>query len=304
MMRLTAALSHRYSALKYILFAREEDRVGYIRSPFVRTAAETVRHIKRDDVTLMSAGVAYYAVLSLFPLTLLLLGILTLFADSATARANLENFFSAYLPDSVGFVDQISRQSGTEASLLGLVGFVALLWSGTAMLSALTRAINRAFGLERHLPFYKERPLTILVGLGIIAAFAASLFGSAAIESVSQFDVPVIGSQGWVQAFAHLLPFLVTFTTFSMVYKLLPNTRTSWRNVLPAALIAATLFELAKVGFVVYLNRFASFEIYGSMTLLVILLVWSYVSAFVVLVGAEIVAVRREMDSSGVDIAA
>ena len=76
---------------------------------------------------LMAAGVAYYAVLSLFPLTLLLLSIMRLFTDSATARANLENFFSVYLPDSVGFVDQISGQDAELSGLLGIVGVIGLI---------------------------------------------------------------------------------------------------------------------------------------------------------------------------------
>ncbi len=302
-MPIVKALRDRKRALWYIMFQRAEDRAGYERSPFVRTAAETVKQIKRDDVTLMAAGVAYYAVLSLFPLTLLMLSILRFFTDSATARRNLENFFSVYLPDSVGFVDQISRQDAGVSGLLGLVGIAGLLWGGTAMLSALTRAINRAFGVRSHLPFYKERPQAVLVGLGIITAFAFSLFGSAAIESVSQFSVPVIGELAWVQVFARFLPFAVTFTTFTLVYKVLPNAKTRWRNILPAALLAAVMFELAKVVFLVYLNRVASFEVYGGMTLLVVLMVWSYFSAFVVLVGAELVAVRRRMDSSEIDIA-
>lgn len=303
-MQLRTALKNRYIAFRYIIFQREEDRAGYVRSPFVRIAAETVRQIKRDDVTLMAAGVAYYAVLSLFPLTLLMLGILRIFADSATARENLENFFSVYLPDSVGFVDQISTQDAGVSGLLGVVGFFGLLWGGTAMLSAMTRAINRAFDITSRRPFYKERPINIVVGIGVLVAFGASLFGSAAIESVAQFNVPVIGKQAWVQVFARLLPFAVTFTTFSLIYKLMPNASTTWRNVLPAALFAAVLFELAKDVFLLYLNRVASFEIYGGMTLLVVLLVWSYFSAFVVLVGAEVVAVRRQMDTPDIDIAA
>ncbi len=303
-MHFPSAVKDRYIALRYILFQKEQDRAGYVRSPIVRIAAETMRHVKRDDVTLMAAGVAYYAVLSLFPLTLLLLGILQRVSDSERARENLENFFSVYLPDSVGFVDQISTQDAGVSGLLGIVGFLGLLWGGTAMLSALTRAINRAFNITSQRPFYKERPLNIALGIGILATFGVSLSGSAAIESVAQFDVPVIGVQAWVQVFARLLPFAVTLTSFALIYKLMPNARTSWRNVLPAAVFTAVLFELAKIAFLIYLNRVASFEIYGGMTLLVVLLVWSYFSAFVVLLGAEIVAVRRELDASNVDIAA
>ena len=191
-------------------------------------------------------------------------------------------------------------QDAGVSSLTGVIGFIGLLWGATAMISALARAINRAFGIKTNLPFYKDRPRSILLGFGALTAFAAPLFGSAAIEAVAQFDVPVIGRQAWVQLFARLVPFALTVVTFALVYKLLPNVHPDWSNVMPAALLGAVLFELAKIVFLLYVNRIASFEIYGGMTLLVVLLVWSYFSALVVLVGAEVVAVRRQFarDSS------
>lgn len=299
-MRVISSVVDRASAIRRVAVTRPCERIRSIDNPWVRVAGETMRQIKRDDVTLMAAGVAYYAVLSLFPLTLLLLSILRLFADSATSRARLENFFSVYLPDSVGFVDQISGRDTGISGLVGIVGFIGLIWGATAMISALTRAINRAFDITTRRPFYKDRPRSILFGFGVLTAFAVSLFSSAAIESVAQFDVPVIGRQAWVQVFARLVPFALTLTTFALIYKLLPNVQLDWNNVIPAALLGAVLFELAKIVFLLYLNRVASFEIYGGMTLLVVLLVWSYFSALVVLVGAEVVAVRRRFaqDSS------
>lgn len=294
-MRIFSALKSRFDALRFVFSVGVNDRYGAIQSPWVRNAAETVRQIKRDDVTLLSAGVAYYAILSIFPLTLLLLAILRFFTDAATSRARLEEFFAVYLPDSVDFVDQISRPNTGVSGLLGLVGVLGLLWSGTAMISALTRAVNRAFGIRQDLPFYKDRPKSILLGLGVLTAFGISLFGSAAIEAISNFSVPVLGQQEWVRVFARFLPFSVTFATFALIYKVLPRTRTEWRNVLSVALVGALAFEATKILFLLYLNRLATFEIYGSMALLVVLMVWSYISAFVVLVGAELVAVRQNI---------
>ncbi len=163
------------------------------------------------------------------------------------------------------------------------------------MISALTRSINRAFGIHRDLPFWKDRPLSILLGVGVLTAFALSLFGSAAIEAVAQFNVPIIGEQGWVRFFAHLVPVTLTLVTFILVYTLLPHTDVKWRDVLPAAVFGTVLFEAAQLLFVIYLNRFASFEIYGGMALVVVLMVWSYFSALVVLIGAEVVAVRGQL---------
>ena len=240
----------------------------------------------------MAAGVAYYAVLSLFPLTLLILAVLRLFSNAEASRRNLENFFSIYVPNSAGFVAQITGQTVGVSNLLGVIGLIGIAWSGTAMISALTKAVNRAFGIHQDLPFYRDKPLSILLGMGVLLAFAVSLFGSAAIEAVTRLDVPIIGRLAWVQIFVRLLPFGVTTATFVLVYKLLPQIATHRKDVLPAALLGAVFFEIAKILFVFYLHRFGRFEIYGSMSLLVVTMVWCYYSAVVVLVGAEVVSIR------------
>ena len=295
-MRIPRAISDRFRALNHVFRVRTVDRVRNVRSPWVQVALETFRQIKRDDATLMAAGVAYYAVLSVVPLTLLLLAVLRLFADSESSREQLQNFFSVYLPNPVGFVDQISDQALNLSGFFGLVGLVGILWTGTAVMSALGKAINRAFGIRQDLPFYKGRPQALLIGAAVLAAFAVSLFGSAAIESVAQFSVPLIGKQVWVQAAARVLPFCVTLASFALIYKYLPNTPTRWRYVLPASVLGAVLFELAKVMFVVYVNRFADFGAYGPVAAsLIVLMVWSFYSAFVVIVGAEVVAVHTRM---------
>lgn len=281
---ITAALRKPVHSLRQRILGSQNKRVQLV--------IETVRQTIRDDVTLMAAGVAYYAVLSLFPLTLLLLAVLRLFSSAESSRQNLESFFSIYVPDSGAFVDQITGQAVGVTSLLGAIGFVGILWSGTAMISALTKAVNRAFGIHRDLPFYRDKPLSILLGMGVMLAFAASLFGTAAIEALSRLDIPVIGRLTWVQVVARLLPYAVTAATFGLVYKLLPQTITRWKDVVPVALLGAVFFQLAQVFFVFYLHRFGRFEIYGSMSLLVVTMVWCYYSAIVVLVGAEVVAIK------------
>ena len=76
---------------------------------------------------------------------------------------------------------------------------------------------------------------------------------------------------------------------FLMLYKYLPNTKTYWRHIWPGALVAAILFEISKNVFIYYVNTFATFEnVYGSLAPVVALLLWSYLSSLILILGAEL----------------
>ena len=83
--------------------------------------------------------------------------------------------------------------------------------------------------------------------------------------------------------------FGLTLGTFLMIYKFMPNTKTYWRYIWPGAVVGALLFELAKNLFILYLNRFSSFEnVYGTLAPVIVLLLWAYVSSLILIMGAEL----------------
>ena len=234
---------HRWNTVSHVLDAGLHARPGTVRSRWVLFIAEVIRQVRRDDVSLMSAGVAYYAVLSVLPLGVALSGVLGLFADSETVQRAVESFFAVYVPAaSDDFLDQLGGRSAAANSLSAAIGLIGLLWTGTAMLSALAKAINRAHGIQQDRPFYLGRPRALLLGATVFIAFGISVYSSAAITAASQFNVPLIGELTALQWAARVPSLLLTFTTFALTYQLLPNKRTRWRNSLPAAALAATAF--------------------------------------------------------------
>ena len=87
---------------------------------------------------------------------------------------------------------------------------------------------------------------------------------------------------------SRLAAFLLILAVFLLIYKLLPNTKTYWRYIWPGALTAAILFEIARTLFIFYLEHYANYQlIYGSIASVIILLVWVYYSAFIMVLGAE-----------------
>ena len=87
---------------------------------------------------------------------------------------------------------------------------------------------------------------------------------------------------------SRLVAFLLILAVFLLIYKTIPNTRTYWRYIWQGALLAAVLFELARTLFIFYLENFANYQlIYGSIASIIVLLVWIYYSAFIMILGAE-----------------
>jgi len=231
----------------------------------------TVQELMADDATHMAAGVAYYAVLSLFPLMLGLLAIFGLFLPSEAIQEELFDFFERNLPGAVDVLQQNIEDVIRLRGAVGVVSLVLLFWSASAMFGALSRAINRAWDIHRDRPFHirKLRDLTMALGTGIL--FVVSVGATSAMSILPATDLPVLGIASNLGA-----RFFI------------PNTKTYWRFIWPGALLAAILFEIAKSLFVLYLDRFANYElVYGSVGSVIALLVWIYVSAFIIILGAE-----------------
>ncbi len=260
----------------------------------VELIVRTSKEMSEDDVTHMAAGVAYYALFSIFPLLLGLISVLGFFLDSTETQAKLVEFTSGFLPGSEQLIsDNIDGVLGLRGAL-GFFSLVGLLWSGSAMFGALNRAINRAWDIHTDRPIYIGKPRQLLMAIGVGVLFALSVSSATVVrtaETLSRFDVPVLsflvdtGGRVMLQ----VLSLGLTIPIFLLVYKFMPNTRTYWRYIWPGALVAAVLFEIAKNLFILYLERWSSYQsVYGSIAPVIVLLLWAYVSSLIVLLGAEI----------------
>ena len=129
------------------------------------------------------------------------------------------------------------------------------------------------------------------MALSVGALFLLSVSATSALQFIDTFGPERLRflEHSLVQVLARVLPFFFSLGIFLIIYKFVPNTPTYWSYIWPGALFAAFCFETAKSLFLLYLDEYANFErIYGSLGPLVALLVWSYVSSLILLVGAEL----------------
>jgi membrane protein len=151
-----------------------------------------------------------------------------------------------------------------------------------------------AWGVERNPPFYKDKPRQLAMALSLALLFALS-FGittvlqwAAAIEINGRPVSEILGGD-LVAVVLNAPAFLITLVIFLAIYKFVPNVRTPWRDIWPGAMVAAVMFEIAKNLFVWYLQTFGKYDqLYGNIASVVILMIWTYVSAFILIIGAEI----------------
>ena len=249
-----------------------------------------------DDATHLSAGVAYYAVFSVFPLLLGLLAISGTVFTSITLQEQFLDYVTESMPGSKEFVSNNIEELVRFRGALGIGAILGLLWSGSSAFGAMSRAINRAWDVENDRPFYVAKTLHIVIALGVGILFLLSSFVSVAIELLSSYsrDLGLPEHEfflnfGLGNLMLKAVPWAITLSVFLLLYRFVPNCKTYWRYIWTGAVVAAILFEASKGIFMWYLANVANYElIYGSVASMMVLLSWAYVSAFILILGAEI----------------
>jgi membrane protein len=171
------------------------------------------------------------------------------------------------------------------------------------MFGAISRAVNRAWNVEGGLPFYIEklRHIAMALATGVLLMVSSLLITSRVfLAHVEQFIgdvVPFLFLSNYVYlVFTGLISVLMAFAVFLVIYKFIPHTDTDWSDIWLGALVAALLFELGRNAFVLYLNNFGNFgQIYGSLAAVMVLLVWIFISALILITGAELASEYARM---------
>jgi membrane protein len=252
-----------------------------------------------EGAAFMAQAIAFTALFSLVPLTLLCVSMLAFIygTDEGMARANAA--IQAYAP---ALGDLLSTNVASVVKLRGIsgiIGLIGLAWSGKNLFQALTYALNRSLGITRyrHIVWDVAIALTLVPVAGVILIVATvlpvviTLFVQfAGLESLRW--APQIALYGGSAA----LVFLVS----ALLYAYLPNRRPRWSAVFPGALTCALGYSLAQIAFAVYTSYAANaFQVYGALSALFVLLLWLDLIGVVFLFGAFVTAAWEKESESG-----
>lgn len=265
----------------------------------LRLCGKAFRDLWMDGGFTQAAAISYYLVVSIFPMLLLLIGISGYFLRTQEIRVEVLGWLSQYFPPITRVVFQENLQSLIDVSgSLSLMGIVVLLWSCTLMFDAINQAINAAWGMRGNSRFFLDKFKSLVLISIIVAAALVSIFLTTRNATPPSYEeiIQAFPFLQWPLDLGReisgiLIPFLLNVGAFGLAYRLLPRVRISIKDVWPAAFSAAILWEASKRGFVWYLTEHAAYrQIYGSISTVLVLMIWAYVTSLILAWGAELTA--------------
>ena len=236
----------------------------------------------------LAAMVAYFALLSFVPLTFLALSLLGLVHRADASDFLIKELSRAFPGSSLKSILSLVHQVQDNAATLGIVGGVALLWSSLSLFSALESAFNIVYGKPNR-PFLKGKGIAAVVMLATITMLFVSLvIGALGVEVVKRYAPGFAGSSAAAYVLSIAVSLLGVFVFVLAIYRVLTNAPVTVRAVLPGAVMAAIVLE-ASFQIVPVFVRFADvnpvLRVLGGP---VILLLWLYLMANVIVLGAEL----------------
>ncbi len=250
--------------------------------------------IGEDHLSLIAAGIAFYVLLALFPAITALIAIGGLILEPSQIVSQMQAF-AGIMPEQVTeiIIGQAEQVAGSREGGLGVAavaGIVLALYSASKGVGSLIEGLNVAYNEEENRSFLVLKAVTFGMTLGLIVGFLLAISATLAVPaalSILNLETGVsllvaLGSWGLMLA--------VVLGGLAFIYGFGPSReRPKWRWLSPGAVVACIIWVVASVGFAFYVGNFASYnESFGSLAGIIILLMWLWVSAFIVLLGAEL----------------
>jgi membrane protein len=252
------------------------------------------KEAKTDNVSLVAAAVAYYAFLAIFPALIAAVLLYGLVASPADVQQQVEEIGAALPAEAETLLkDQMAAIASTSNSALGiglLIAVLGALWSASGGVGGLITAINIAYDERETRGFVKRRALSLMLTVGAILFVLIAVTLVAVVPAVA--DAVGLGALGRLGAEAArwILLVVAVMAALAILYRIAPDRDApKFRWVSIGSIVATVLWIVASVALSLYVDNFGSYgKTYGSLAGVVVLLLWLYVSAFIVLLGAEI----------------
>jgi len=254
-------------------------------------AVRVKEEVKTDNIGLVGAGVAFYALLALFPSLVALISLYGLVVEPEQASRQVQEMLSFIPARSRGIIEgQLKSITSSSKTGLGIglaVSVVAALWSASGGMRALMTGLNVAYDETETRKFFRLRLASLALTLGAVVFAALALGGIVGVPAAFDPDQPVGMLLAWLR---WPLLAVVMVVALSVVYRLGPDRKDpEWRWVSWGAAIATLLWVVMSAVFSFYVSSFGKFQdTYGTLAGVVVLMLWLSLSAFIVLLGAEI----------------
>jgi membrane protein len=271
--------------------------------PGINVLIQAVRAYGEDHCSLLAASLSYYALLSIFPLMLFLFAVASYFIPPDRVAHSVAGFFTANLPFSTTLLQNNLQEVTRLRGVVTLVAAAGFVWSASGVFEAIQVGINRAFRVPRPRPLWRQRLVSLVMVFFVGLLFGLSFALTTAMRLMVHYHV-LRPHTLFTDALPTIGTLILSTIVFLLLYRFIPaDSGIGWRDVWLSALIAAALWEIAKLIFAWYLTNYALLNlVYGSVGAVIAIMLWSYVTAAILLLGAEIAAVKagaRQREKKG-----
>lgn len=286
-------------ALEFKSFTMGVEEVSGTKSHFA-TIKGAVAEFIEDRALRLSAALSFYTILSFAPLLLVIVGVAGYLGGREAIGAELVEQMTTLVGPAGGEMAKAVLSNANEPDkgvVAIIIGLVTLLFGATGVFVQLQDALNTIWDVERKpggsvLSFIRSRLLSFAMVLGIGFLLLVSLVLSAGITLLQNKLTEISPEQGRLWQFVNIGASMIIITgLFAMTFKILPDVRIAWRDVIFGAVITGVLMTIGKFAIGLYLGHSSVGSAYGAAGSLVVLILWVYYSAFIVLFGAELTQV-------------
>lgn len=253
----------------------------------------------RDDVSMAAGALTFFSVLALFPFLLFLVALAGLIINPEQANAlvaELGRVAPQAVTDILGERIQSLAQSNSVSLLT--IGALGAIWAASNGVTKLMRVLNTAYDVKESRPFWKVRGIAILVTL---AAAVLSILAAVGLVALPPFANAL--PQPWGSVVLWLrwpVAALLVMLAWALIYYFLPDVEQDFKFITPGSVAGVIIWLLASWGFSLYVRNFGNYDAtYGTLGGVIVLLLWMWISAQVVLLGAEINAILEHRSAEG-----
>jgi membrane protein len=257
-------------------------------------AVRVKRSLDTDNISIIAGGLALYALLAVFPALAATVSIYGLFASPAEINEHLRELTAALPEQALSILQQqlsdLSSRQEEALSTGAVLGLLLALWSARRGMVALMAALNVAYGEEEKRGFFKQILVSSAFTVGAVLGFVAVLLLGVAVPFALQLLPLGNAAEVVLLILRWAMLWTVAIAGLAVAYRYAPDRDDAqWRWITPGSLIAATLWLAGSLLFALYVRNWGSYgETYGALGGVVVLLMWFYLSAYIIILGAEI----------------
>lgn len=259
---------------------------------------ELIVRIKKVDVTGLASQLAFFFLLSLFPLLIFLM---TLLPFLNLDQGEVFLFIREYAPESVAqLIEKTLGEvlANRHGGLLS-IGALATIWSASKGMNALTKALNRSYFAAETRSFLVARAMSVVFTIALIVVLVIALVLPVFGQQIGTLAFSYFGlEEGFLKLWGSIrwiVPPILIFLIFAAIYWVVPNLKIRLKSVVPGAIFSTVGWIVTSLAFSFYVGNYGNYSnTYGSIGAIIVLMMWMYFSAIILMLGGQLNAVMTE----------